>query len=225
MAAGQGSGMTQTTQVRLVLVDDQDLVRAGVRRVLDGEPGFTVVADTGDANAVMGLLRSAPVDVVVLDLNMPGRDGFDVLREIRAGGLPVRVLVLSLHDEPAYVARAVRDGANGYLLKDTAVQELPAAIRAVMAGGGFYSPRAHEALGEALRAGAGPHDKPLERLTAREIEVLRRVAAGQPSKAIAADLEISLRTVETHRANLMRKLDLRSVAELTRFAIEQGLLA
>ena len=216
--------MSETTVVRLVLVDDQDLVRAGVRRVLEGEPGFTVVADTGDASAVMGLLAASPVDVVVLDLNMPGRDGFDVLREIRAAGLPVRVLVLSLHDEPAYVARAVRDGANGYLLKDTAVQELPAAIRAVMAGGGFYSPRAQQALGEAMRAGAEPHEKPLERLTAREIEVLRRVAAGQPSKAIAADLEISVRTVETHRANLMRKLELRSVAELTRFAIEQGLL-
>lgn len=216
--------MSETTVVRLVLVDDQDLVRAGVRRVLEGEPGFAVVADTGDANAVMGFLAASPVDVVVLDLNMPGRDGFDVLREIRAAGLPVRVLVLSLHDEPAYVARAVRDGANGYLLKDTAVQELPAAIRAVMAGGGFYSPRAQQALGEAMRAGAEPHERPLERLTAREIEVLRRVAGGQPSKAIAADLEISVRTVETHRANLMRKLELRSVAELTRFAIEQGLL-
>ena len=101
--------MSETTVVRLVLVDDQDLVRAGVRRVLDGEPGFTVVADTGDASAVMGLLAASPVDVVVLDLNMPGRDGFDVLREIRAAGLPVRVLVLSLHDEPAYVAFVLID--------------------------------------------------------------------------------------------------------------------
>jgi len=216
--------MSETSEVRLLLVDDQDLVRAGVRRVLEGQPGFVVAADTGDADSVMPLLRERPVDVVVLDLNMPGRDGFDVLREIRAAELPVRVLVLSLHDEPGYVARAVRDGANGYLLKDSAVQELPAAIRAVMAGGGFYSPRAQQALSEAMRAGIEPREKPLERLTAREVEVLRRVAAGQPSKAIAADLAISIRTVETHRANLMRKLELRSVAELTRFAIEQGLL-
>ncbi len=216
--------MNETGVVRLLLVDDQDLVRAGVRRVLEGEPGFTVVADTGDATQVVAMLREWPVDVVVLDLNMPGRDGFEVLREIRAEGFPVRVLVLSLHDEPAYVARAVRDGANGYLLKDSAVQELPAAIRAVMAGGGFYSPRAQQALSEAMRSGVEPRERPLERLTAREIEVLRRVAAGQPSKAIAADLVISVRTVETHRANLMRKLELRSVAELTRFAIAQGLL-
>jgi DNA-binding NarL/FixJ family response regulator len=216
--------MTETSEVRLMLVDDQDLVRAGVRRVLESQPGFVVTAETGDADAVAGLLLENPVDVLVLDLNMPGRDGFEVLRDIRAAGLPVRVLVLSLHDEPAYVARAVRDGANGYLLKDTAVQELPAAIRAVMAGGGFYSPRAQQALGEAMRAGTETREKPLERLTTREIEVLRRVSAGQPSKAIAADLAISIRTVETHRANLMRKLELRSVAELTRFAIEQGLL-
>lgn len=215
--------MNATLEVRLLLVDDQDLVRAGVRRVLENQPGFVVVAETGEADAVMGLLREHAVDLVVLDLNMPGRDGFDVLRELRAAGHPVRVLVLSLHDEPGYVARAVRDGANGYLLKDSAVEELPGAIRAVMAGGGFYSSRAQQALGEAMRSGSGAL-APLERLTAREVEVLRRVAAGQPSKAIAADLAISVRTVESHRANLMRKLELRSVAELTRFAIGQGLL-
>lgn len=217
--------MTETSEVRLMLVDDQDLVRAGVRRVLESQPGFVVTAETGDADAVAGLLLENPVDVLVLDLNMPGRDGFEVLRDIRAAGLPVRVLVLSLHDEPAYVARAVRDGANGYLLKDTAVQELPAAIRAVMAGGGFYSPRAQQALGEAMRAGTETREKPLERLTTREIEVLRRVSAGQPSKAIAADLAISIRTVETHRANLMRKLNIHSVSELVRYAIREKIAA
>ncbi len=208
--------------VRVLLVDDQPLVRAGVRRVLEADAGFRVVADVADGDKAMRVLGTQNVDVVVLDLNMPVRDGFDVLREIRRGGPAPRVLVLSLHADPAYVARAVRDGADGYLLKDTAVQELPRAIRAVLMGEGFYSPRAQHALGEAMRLPEA--SDPLSRLTSREVEVLRHVAEGQPSKAIAATLGIGVRTVETHRANLMRKLELWSVAELTRFAIERGLL-
>jgi len=217
-AADGGPGATGP--IRLLLVDDQPLVLAGVRRVLEADPGFIVVAEVGGGDDAIQALRHHSTDVVVLDLNMPGRDGFDVLREIRLGGPLPRVLVLSLHDEPAYVSRAVRDGADGYLLKDTAVRDLPGAIRAVIKGEGFYSPRAHHALGEAMRAGTVG----LSRLTPREVEVLRGVAGGLPSKAIAGDLGIGVRTVETHRANLMRKLELWSIAELTRFAIEQGLL-
>jgi two-component system, NarL family, nitrate/nitrite response regulator NarL len=207
-------------RIRLVLVDDQALIRAGVRRVLDADPEFEVVAEAGDADEALARAGEA-CDCVVLDLNMPGRDGFDILRAIRLGGPTPRVLVLSLHSEPAYVARAVRDGADGYLLKETAVLELPRAIRAVMRGEGFYSPGARVALTEAMRP---PEPSALDRLTPREVEVLRRVARGEPSKAIAGALGIGVRTVETHRANLMRKLELWSVAELTRFAIEQGLL-
>lgn len=209
------------TPIRLLLVDDQPLILAGVRRVLEADPGLMVVAEVGSGDAALEAIRKHSTDVVVLDLNMPDRDGFDTLREIRRGGPLPRVLVLSLHSEPAYVSRAVRDGADGYLLKDTAVRELPEAIRAVMKGEGFYSPGAKHALGEAMRAPDAPG---LSRLTPREVEVLRRVAEGLPSKAIASDLGIGIRTVETHRANLMRKLERWSVAELTRFAIEQGLL-
>jgi two-component system nitrate/nitrite response regulator NarL len=219
--SGRSASVSGGRRIRLVLVDDQALIRAGVRRVLDADPEFEVVAEAGDAAEALARAGERPCDVVVLDLNMPGRDGFEVLRAIRAAGPTPRVLVLSLHAEPAYVARAVRDGADGYLLKETAVIELPRAIRAVMRGEGFYSPGAQVALGEAMRA---PEPSALERLTPREVEVLRRVARGEPSKAIAGALGIGVRTVETHRANLMRKLELWSVAELTRFAIEQGLL-
>lgn len=208
-------------RIRLLLVDDQALVRAGVRRVLDADSEFDVVAEAGDADDALARVREHACDVVVLDLNMPGRDGFEVLRAIRASGATPRVLVLSLHSEPGYVARAVRDGADGYLLKETAVQELPRAIRAVMRGEGFYSPGARVALSEAMRPAA---PSAFERLTPREVEVLRLVAEGEPSKAIAGALGIGVRTVETHRANLMRKLELWSVAELTRFAIDHGLL-
>jgi DNA-binding NarL/FixJ family response regulator len=159
---------------------------------------------------------------VVLDLNMPGRDGFEALRDLHLADLPVRVLVLSLHDDPQYVGRAVREGAHGYLLKDCAVRDLPLAVRAVMQGQPFYSPRAQEALTQVLRD--GQRLDPVDLLSPREQEVLKRVAAGLSSKEIGADLSISPRTVETHRASLMRKLDLHSVAELTRFAIEKGIV-
>lgn len=212
---------TRATPIRVLLVDDQPLLRAGVRRVLEAEPDLRVVGEAGHGEEALVRIAEHDPELVVLDLNMPGMDGFAVLRELRARGAAQRVLVLSLHSDPAYVSRAVREGADGYLLKDTAVQELPRAIRAVMAGSGFYSPGAQFALGEAMRATEKPA---LARLTRREIEVLVAIAEGKPSKAIAYELGIGLRTIETHRANLMRKLELHSVAELTRFAIANGLI-
>jgi DNA-binding NarL/FixJ family response regulator len=208
--------------VRIVLADDQPLVRTGVRRVLESTAGFEVVGEASNGDDVFARLEETSPDVLVLDLSMPGRDGFSVLDEVRRRALPVRVLVLSLHVDPSYVARAVRAGADGYLLKDTAVEDLPDAIRAVVAGHGFYSPRAQRALTAAVRG--APSDAALASLTSRELEVLRRVASGRSSKEIGAELFISARTVESHRASLARKLQLNSVADLTRFAIERGLL-
>ncbi len=208
--------------MKIVLVDDQELGRAGVRKVLEGEGDMTVVGEAHDGNEMMRVLREVEADVVVLDLNMPGRDGFEALRDLHMADLPVKVLVLSLHDDPQYVGRAVREGAHGYLLKDCAVQELPIAVRAVMQGRPFFSPRAQASLTEALRN--GQRLDPVDLLSPRELEVLKRVAGGLSSKEIGAALNISPRTVETHRASLMRKLDLHSVAELTRFAIEKGLV-
>ena len=208
--------------LRIVLVDDQELVRAGVRKVLEGEGDMAVVGEASDGYEMMRLLHAVEADVVVMDLNMPGRDGFEALRDLHMADLPVKVLVLSLHDDPQYVGRAVREGAHGYLLKDCAVQDLPLAVRAVMQGRPFFSPRAQAALSEALRN--GQRLDPIDLLSPRELEVLKRVAGGLSSKEIGAALNISPRTVETHRASLMRKLDLHSVAELTRFAIEKGIV-
>ena len=210
------------SRLRIVLVDDQALVRAGVRKVLEGEPDMEVVAEAGDGHEMMRVLRAVEADVVVLDLNMPDRDGFEALRDLHQADLAIKVLVLSLHDDPQYVGRAVREGAHGYLLKDTAVEDLPAAVRAVMDGQPFYSPRAQAALSDALRS--GQRMDPVDLLSPRELEVLKRVAVGLSSKEIGAALNISPRTVETHRASLMRKLDIHSVASLTRFAIEKGLV-
>jgi DNA-binding NarL/FixJ family response regulator len=208
---------------RVLLVDDHTLVRAGVRRILEAHAGIRVVGEVPDGDAALAALEGQDVDVVVLDLTMPGRDGFAVLGEIRRRWPALRVIVLTMHSSGEYVARAVREGAKGYLLKDSAVQDLVAAIDAVMRGGEFYSPAVQRSLADALRQGERAPSL-LDQLTEREREVLRLVAEGLATKEIAARLFISTRTVETHRANLMRKLDLHSVALLTQFAIREGLV-
>ncbi len=209
--------------VRILLADDHTLVRAGVRRILEAEPGMLVVGEVADGGAALEALQAGPVDVLVLDLTMPGVDGFEVLRRARAEKPGLKVLVLTMHADAEYVARAVQDGADGYLLKDSAVQDLVAAIQAVRAGRAYYSPPVQRELSELLRAHSAP-PRPMDTLTDREREVLRLVVKGLSTKEIASELDISTRTVETHRANLMRKLNLKSVALLTQFAIRERLV-
>ena len=209
--------------VRILLADDHPLVRAGVRRILETQPGITVAGEVSDGDAALEFLRADPVDVLVLDLTMPGTDGFEVLRQVKATLPGMKVLVLTMHADAEYVARAVQDGADGYLLKDSAVQDLVAAIEAVQAGRAYYSPPVQRELSELLRAHSAP-PRPMDTLTEREREVVGLVVKGLSTKAIATQLDISTRTVETHRANLMRKLNLKSVALLTQFAIREGLV-
>jgi len=215
--------MSPARTIRVLLADDHTLVRAGVRHILENQPGVTVVGEVGDGAAALETLAHVAVDVLVLDLTMPGLDGFAVLRRARALAPALKVLVLSMHAEQAYVTRAVREGADGYLLKDSAVDDLMAAIEAVRAGRAYFSPKIQRQLTDLVRGGA-PAAGPLTPLTEREREVLQRIAEGQSTKEIAARLAISARTVETHRANLMRKLDVRSLAQLVRLAIREGLV-
>jgi len=209
---------------RVMLADDHNLVRAGVRKILEGHPGFEVVGEVGDGAAAVAMLEARDdIDVLVLDLTMPGMDGFEVLERAKRVRPDTRVLVLSMHAGSEHVARAVREGADGYLLKDSAVQELEAAIEAVMAGRSYYSPTVQEQLSHLVRAGSALA-RPLDQLTDRERDILKLVARGFSTKEIASRLDISPRTVDTHRANLMRKLGLKSVALLTQFALREGLL-
>jgi DNA-binding NarL/FixJ family response regulator len=208
---------------RVLLADDHTLVRAGVRKILETHPDFEVVGEVSDGDAALAELEASPADVLVLDLSMPGKDGFAVLREARRRWPKLRVIVLTMHTNSEYIARAVREGAYGYLLKDSAVQDLVTAIRAVMAGKEYFSPPVQQELARMLRERSGP-PRGIETLTDREREVLKLVAQGLATKEIAARLFISTRTVETHRANLMRKLDLHSVAKLTQFALREGLV-
>jgi DNA-binding NarL/FixJ family response regulator len=208
--------------VRVILADDHTLVRAGVRRILEEQPGFEVVAEVADGESALAALSAHETDVLVLDLSMPGRDGFDTLGRARRVRPGLRVLVLSMHAGAEYVQRAVREGADGYLLKDSAVQDLVAGIRAVMEGRAFYS---QAVQGQLARLARAPRARTgLESLTDREREVLRRVARGLTTKEIASELGIGMRTVDSHRAKVMHKLDLRSVARLTQFAIREGLV-
>jgi DNA-binding NarL/FixJ family response regulator len=215
--------MNDERVTRVLLVDDHNLVRAGVRKIIESQPGFEVVGEVGDGQQALKAIEELPVDVMVLDLTMPGMDGFEVLnraKDLRPG---VRVLVLSMHANSQHVTRAVREGADGYLLKDSAVQELVAALRSVMEGRAYYSPAIQQELSNVLRAGSAL-GRPKDLLTDRELDVLKLVALGLSTKEIASRLDISPRTVDSHRANLMRKLGLRSVALLTQFALREGLL-
>ncbi len=214
--------MNQTPVTRVLLADDHTLVRAGVRRILESDPAVSVVGEVADGAAALAALEEMEVDVLVLDLSMPGIDGFEVLRRAREIAPEIKVLVLSMHADSEYVERAVREGADGYLLKDSAVQDLVAAIEAVRAGRSYYSPQVQRQLADLLRKPVTA--SPLADLTERELEVLKRIAEGLSTKEIAARFDISARTVETHRANLMRKLGLRSAAQLVRLAIREGLV-
>jgi two-component system response regulator NreC len=215
--------MTPVATTRVLLADDHTLVRAGVRRILEAQAGFAVVGEVADGHAALAALKTQTADVLVLDLTMPGGDGFDVLRRAKTIRPELKVLVLTMHASPEYVSRAVREGADGYLLKDSAVQDLVAAIQAVMAGREYYSPPVQRELSAMVRGTTGGKRR-IEPITDREREVLKLVAEGLSTKEIATRLDISTRTVETHRANLMRKLGLHSVARLTQYAIREGLI-
>ena len=209
--------------VRVILADDHTLVRAGIRRILESLPACGVVDVAVDGLPAIDSLRRVEADVLVLDLTMEGRDGIEVLRVAKAERPALKVIVLTMHAGREYVARAMQEGANGYLLKDSAVQDLAAAIAAVQSGLTYFSPAVQQQMAEMLKGGvpAGPD---LRALTDREREVLILLARGLSTKEIAANLDVGVRTVETHRANLMRKLGVRSVAVLTQVAIREGII-
>ncbi len=210
--------MSERPGIRVLLVDDHPIVRAGLRHVLASEADLAVIDEAADGEEALALAEASRPDVVVMDISMPGESGLAVAAKLRRTMPEVRILILSMHDHPEYVRESLAVGADGFLLKDTAARDLRRAIRKVLAGESFFSP----GLLERLRADAPA--SPLDRLTSRERDVLRGVAAGLTNKDIARRLGISPRTVETHRESLMRKLEIRTVAGLTRFALEQNLL-
>jgi len=211
--------------IRVLVADDHTIVRSGIRHVLESEPGFTVVAEASTGGEALELASSLHPDVVVLDISMPGESGLRVAAELRRRVPETHVLILSMHDNTEYVLESLRAGAHGYLLKDTAATELRDAIRAVRRGESFFSPPIASRLSAVVRGDAAESPAgALGQLTARERQVLVGVAQGHTNREIATQLGISHRTVETHRESLMRKLGVRTVAGLTRLALEAGLV-
>ena len=211
--------------LRIVIADDHEVVRQGVRGVLDGEDGFHVVGEAQDGDAAIALVADVQPDVLVLDVNMPGKSGLDVTRELRAAGVSVRILILSMHDEPEYVLQAVRSGADGYVLKDVSPAELRDAVRAVYEGREYFTAQVSQQLSVGLREEIEEQQlrTRLDSLTPRETEVLLLIAEGHTNREAGDRLDISPRTIETPRERVMDKLRVRTVAGLTRFVVEHGL--
>jgi DNA-binding NarL/FixJ family response regulator len=213
-------------QIRVLVVDDHTIVRQGIRQVLEAADGMRVVAEAGDGAEAVVAARAHEPDVVVLDVSLPGESGLEVARRLKRLLPASRILMLSVYDNTEYVLEAVRAGADGYLLKDSSPSELRDAIHAVHTGESAFSAAAARQLSVGLRQEAERREKEdrLAQLTGREREVLQQIVQGHTNKEAAASLGISHRTVETHRENILRKLGVRSVAELTRLALEAGLL-
>jgi DNA-binding NarL/FixJ family response regulator len=196
--------------MRVLIVDDHVLVRAGLRRLVESFPDAQVVGEADDGDQVLALVGALGPDVVITDLSMKRQTGFDVLRELRERHPRVRVIVVSMHADPAHVSRALDAGASGYIVKDAAPLELELALRAAAAGHTFLSPR----VSATLRA-----ERDAPRLTPRQSEILDLLGSGLATKEIAARLQLSVKTVETHRARMMQVLKLRRASELLRYAV------
>lgn len=212
--------------VRILLADDHQLVRAGLRVLIDGLPGFAVVGEAGDGREVLRRAREDGIDLVVMDLSMPGLNGLDATAHLVREHPEIRVVILSMHTAENYVLDALRAGARGYVVKDAAPDELERALRAVAAGQRYLSPAiSHYLLDDYLRLSRGGEaQKEAAQLTPRQREILQLIAEGRSTREIAGRLSISIKTVETHRAQIMERLGVRDVASLTRYAIRLGLI-
>jgi two-component system response regulator NreC len=207
---------------RVLIVDDHAVVRSGLRLVLESEEGIEPVGEAGSAREAVFEARSTRPDVILLDVVMPDQSGLEIIPQLLHENPEVRILVLSMQDDPQYVREAFAAGASGYVLKEAADNEVVGAVREV-AGGGRY---VHPELGARLIAAESEERRRAEEdpLTEREGEVLRLLALGHTNQEIAKQLFISVRTAETHRAHIMQKLRLSSRAELVRYALDRGLL-
>lgn len=210
--------------IRVLLAEDHGLVRAGIRALLERIEGIEVVGEAGDGREALRLAQALHPDVVIMDLTMPELNGFEATARIAAASPRSRVLVLSMHGDEEYVAQALRFGAAGYLLKDASNAELGVAVRAVARGQRYLSPGVSQPVIEEYLSQAADAPSPVERLSPRQREILQLIAEGHATKEIARKLEISVKTVETHRGQLMKRLGVRDVPTLVRFAIRAGLV-
>jgi len=218
--------MRDNGSITIVLADDHQIVRQGLRALLQAEPDFSVIGETGDGIGAVDLVRKEKPDVAVLDLMMPGLNGIDVARQLSKQTPRTKLIILSMYDDEGFVLEALSNGVSGYVLKDAGSADLIHAVREVKDGHRYLSPSLSDRAIDTYENmnKAGTTDK-YETLTAREREVLHLSAEGLTSNRIAIRLGISVRTAETHRSNVMHKLDVHSQADLTRYAIRRGIIS
>jgi DNA-binding NarL/FixJ family response regulator len=210
------------TAYRVILADDHALFRSGVRRILEEIPGVEVVAEAANAAQLLALLKEAAPDLVILDISMPKLRGLEIIEDIRTLYPQVQILMLTMHKNPEYLSYALGAGAAGFLLKEDADPELLEAVDSIRRGKTYLSPGISQVLPELLRRGIQPDGTPQDVLTHREQEILRLLSDGRSSKEIGDLLYISLRTVQNHRANIMKKLRVRRIADLIKYAVNKG---
>ena len=210
--------------IRVLLADDHKIVREGLRSLLEKEPGMKVIGEAENGRRALSLARELSPDVVVIDVAMPDLNGIEATRQLMTRSPGVRVVALSMHSDRRFVAEMLRAGASGYLLKDCAFEELAQAIRTVAEDQTYLSPRiAAPVIKDYVNRLSVSYSSAYSTLTPREREVLQLLAEGKTTKEIASRLHISVKTVETHRRKIMGKLDIGSIAELTKYAIREGL--
>ncbi|MEX1139193.1 MAG: response regulator transcription factor [Bacteroidota bacterium] len=207
---------------RVLVADDHGVVRRGISQILEETPDFRAEGEATNAEELLGILGSGKWDALILDLNMPGRGGLDVLKDIRRRWPRIPVLVLSMHDEKQFAARVIKSGASGYMNKESAPIELINALRKIVTGGKYISNAVAETLATNLQQNqtGSPHSL----LSNREFEVLRLIASGKTVSEIAKKISLSAKTVSTYRQRLMEKMGMKTNAELTRYAIENKLV-
>ncbi len=208
--------------IRVLIADDHTVVRQGLKQILADDPQLSVAGEAADGNEVLEALETLNVDALVLDITMPGRNGLDVLKEVKRKRPALPVLVLSMHPEDQFAIRILRAGAAGYITKESAPEELVGALRKVCSGGKYVSPQ----LAEKLAFFIGDESaRPLhEKLSDREFEVLRMLALGKTVTEVAEELLLSVKTVSTYRSRVLEKMNMSSNAELTRYALQNALI-
>ena len=207
--------------IRVLLADDHAIVRAGLKEILAGTGDIAVTGEAANGHEVLSLVRGHDYDIAVLDLSMPGRSGFELIRQVKGEKPKLRILVLSMHSEEQFAVRALKAGAAGYLTKDSAADQLVAAIRRIAAGGAFVSPETAERL--ALGLNRDTEAPPHALLSDREFQVFQLIAGGKSVGEIAGRLKLSVKTVSTHKTRIMQKMNLSNPAELIRYALQHKL--
>ena len=210
--------------IRILLVDDHKILREGICSLVKGYDDMEVVGEAADGRAALSLVQELSPDIVIMDISMPDLNGIDATRKITADHPNVKVIALSMHYDKQFISEIFRAGASGYLIKDSAFDELEHAVRIVMENKTYINPQIASLVVESLVSQSSTKDpKAFSLLTEREREVLQLIAEGKSTKQIASDLNVSAKTIESHRRQVMGKLNIRNVAELTKYAIREGL--